>query len=337
MAHSEDRLVTAAEELKNLHHNLSAMREGFHGSLLSGENLYQLQKKLLESKDFAADLKKQHPVLHEALSGSLLPSWGTVYRYTVGEKKKQPTYQIVKDIAAFCTKAFSFDETVTADDLLHKKLDFPALRRENERWKRYVGLYRCFYIYPDSLTGDKIQIHGALLQLQEEEGALLARMVTGIRRDERFAELAEIFSQHSQATFYESFKAYNDSLPEYEGRLVCYEGKAEFDIPDHFLLRLHRVKHHNAAIVLLRRWENSAQRDYSGGVAAVTLCRGDDMTGYAMAITRHPMSLTQEKELLQRHLCGADAGVKGMALDKKMDKYWNQAVMDWGYQQSMED
>lgn len=330
------KFITGEKELHTLQCNLAAMQKQFKGNPLSGENLYQLLKKIQENHDFSAELKRQHPVLHEALTGSLLPSWGTVYRYTTGGK--QPTLKIVQDIAAFCTKAFSFDEAVTADDFLHTDLtaSFPPLRRENERWNRYVGLYRGFYIYPDSLAGDDLQIHGALLQLREDEGKLLVRMVTGIRQDVRFAELEDIFSQHLKETFFENFKTYNDSLPEYEGRLVCYEGKAEFDIPNHFLLRLHRVNHQNAALLLLRRWEKSAQRIYSGGVAAVTLCRGDDMTGYAMAITRHAMSLTQEKELLQRHLCSADMGVKGVSLDKKMDKYWNQAVMDWGYRQSLE-
>lgn len=338
MERGDKRLVTDEGQLACFYKNLKAMGQRFEEKPLSGEALYQLLRKVREREkypEFAKDLGEAYPVLFETLSGNILPSWNTVYKYTVGGE--MPTRKFVQDVANFCSKVFSFDTAVLTDDLLDSELDpFPELRRVNERWGRYVGLYRCFYYYPNAVAGETPRLHGGLMHLREEEGALLCRLVTGIRREERFPELWELMAAHPGEEGLERLKAYNDALPEHEGRLVFYDGKADFEFLGYFMMRLHRMKHHNGALVLLRRWDDSAQKRYSGGIAAVTLFRGDDVTSFAMAITRQEMTFSGDGELIGRHLSVASQGEKGMAVSKQMDKYWNHAVMDWSCEREQE-
>ena len=327
--------VTDGQELERLAGNLSAMRRQFVGSPLSGEKLYQLLRSKWSDAEYDRELKEKHPVLHQAAAG--FRSWNTVYQQTEGGQL--PTRELVEDIAAFCTRAFAFDSDVTAEDLLCRDLaPFPPLRRENERWGRYVGLYRCFYLYPDSLEGDELQLHGALLQLREERGKLLCRWVTGIRRDERFGALEELMTGAPWADVPRRLTAFSRTLPPYEGRLVCYEGSMEPSIPGFFLLRLQRVEHPNAAVVALRRWDDSAQPDYSGGVALATLFRDHSKANvacHAMLLTREKMSLAGERALLMRHLNYADNEGKGLCVPVEMDRKWNQAVMEWSYRRAV--
>ena len=339
MERGDKRLVTDESELACFYENLKAMGQRFEEKPLSGEALYQLLRKVREREkypEFAKTLEEAYPVLFETLSGNILPSWNTVYKYTVGGET--PTRKFVQDVANFCSKVFSFDTAVLTNDLLNNDLDpFPELRRVNERWGRYVGLYRCFYRYPDAMDGVEPALHGGVLQLWEEDGALLCRLVTGIRREERFNQLWELMAACPEGEGLEQLKVYNDALPEYEGRLVCYEGRVDFDFQGYFAVRLHRVNHHNGALVLLRRWDSSAQKRYSGGIAAVTLLRGDGITQFAMAVTRQEMTFSGDGELLKRHLRGADLGARGMAVSRQMDKYWNQAVMDWSCERAQEE
>ena len=133
--------------------------------------------------------------------------------------------------------------------------------------------------------------------------------------------------------FYEAFRRYNDSLPVYEGRMVCYEGVRDPAYEGYFFLRMDRVEHHNVLTALLRRWDRSAQALYSGGIASVTVCRSDGITSYPMAVTREELSLVQDRPMLERYLhrSRADNGVPGMVVTREMDKRWNRAVMEWCY------
>ena len=317
---SQEPHVTDPWEQNQLMENICAMEDR-----LWGQPLHNIRRKHFTDPSYLAE---DYPILHQALYE--LPAWSALFNYTKGET---PTYKQVEKIAVFCTKAFSFDCTITKDDLLRRNLaPFPPLRTKNERWKRYVGLYRGFYLYPDSLEGE--EVHGSLLQLQESDGNLLCRWVTGIRRDERFGELEALLTDHPGPEFFDVFQLYNASLPPYESRLVFYEGSMDPAIPEYFLLKLRRRGHSNAALVLLRRWGNSAQAHYSGGAALVNLFRDQSKAAASslpMLLTRQSMTLTREKELLIRHLHYADHRDLGLSISLDMDRRWNQALMEWSY------
>ena len=314
--------VTEEWEWYNLTDNMTAMSQQ-----LWGEPLHNLRRKVTYDSQFLA---VEHPVLHQALYE--LPAWSALYNFTKGEF---PTHKQVDKIAVFCNKAFSFDRTITREDLLYTDLaPFPPLREENERWKRYVGIYRGFYLYPESLDGK--ELHGSLLQLQEYDGELFCRWVTGIRRDERFGELEKLFLEHPGPELFHAFQLYNASLPPYESRLVFYEGIMDSAIPGYFLLKLRRREHSNAALVLLRRWGNSAQSHYSGGAALVNLFRDQSKAAASsqpMLLARQSMTLAREKEVLLRHLGLALQQEPGLSISLDMDRRWNQALMEWSYRQ----
>lgn len=323
------------KQVEQLRRNLKLMQSSFTGKGLKNEPLHVMLRNKWNYETYDKDLRNNHPILHEALQ--VFRAWNTVYQQTSG--RQLPTHELVDDLATFCSAAFSFDEDVTKHDLLTRDLDpFPPLRRESERWGRYEGLYRSFYLYPDTLEGDEEQLHGGLLQLREAKGKLLCRWVTGIRREERFAPLEQMLTNTPDEEFFAALTVYNKSLPSYEGRLVCYEGSMDPDVTGFFLLRMRRVGHPNAAQILLRRWDESAQAFYSGGVALVNLFRDQskaDMVCHAALITRERMSLDKERELLLRHLGYAGNGVRGLCVPVDMDRKWNQAVMEWGYKQSV--
>lgn len=315
--------VTEEWEWYNLTDNMTAMSQQ-----LWGEPLHNLRRKVTYDSQFLA---AEHPVLHQALYE--LPAWSALYNFTKGEF---PTHKQVDKIAVFCNKAFSFDRTITREDLLYTDLaPFPPLREENERWKRYVGIYRGFYLYPDSLDGE--EVHGSLLQLQEDtDGNLLCRWVTGIRRDERFGELEKLLLEYPGPDLFDAFQLYNAGLPPYESRLVFYEGIMDPAIPGYFLLKLWRRGHSNSALVLMRRWSDSAQTHYSGGAALVNLFRDQSKAAASsqpMLLARQSMTLAKEKGLLLRHLRGALQPEPGLSISLDMDRKWNQALMEWSYRQ----
>ena len=319
---TQESRVTEEWEWYNLTDNMTAMSQQ-----LWGEPLHNLRRKVTYDPQFLA---AEHPVLHQALYE--LPAWSALYNFTKGEL---PTHKQVDKIAVFCNKAFSFDRIITREDLLYTDLaPFPPLREENERWSRYVGIYRGFYLYPESLDGE--ELHGSLLHLFERDGELLCRWATGIRRDERFDELEKLLLEHPGPELFDAFQRYNASLPPYESRLVLYEGIMDPSIPDYFLLKLRRCSHPNSALVFLRRWGNSAQTHYSGGAALVNLFRDKSKasaSSQAMLLARQHLTLTREKNALIRHLRSAHQTEAGLSISLDMDRRWNQALMEWSYRQ----
>lgn len=316
---SREARVTEEWQWYNLIDNLAAMKDR-----LWGQALHNIRRKHSEDPSYLAE---EHPVLHQALYE--LPAWSALFSYTKGEA---PTYKQVDKIAAFCNKAFAFDRTITREDLLYTDLaPFPPLREETEHWKRYTGIYRGFYLYPDSLEGN--ELHGSLLQLRENiDGFLLCRWITGIRRDERFPELEELLTQHPEEGIYDAFRLYNASLPPYESRMVFYEGVMDPSIPGYFLLKLLRRDHSNSALVMMRRWGNSAQAHYTGGAALVNLFRDQSKaaaSSHPMLLARQHITLTREKNVLLRHLRCARQPEPGLTMSLDMDRKWNQALMEW--------
>jgi len=321
-------------EKKRLLANIDAMKERFQGEPFAGENLALLKRKVVEQEEsyriFKKKLEEREPLLYKSLTDDTLPSHSSIY--DVLAKRKEPSRRFVNDMASFCTKVFSFDETVEADDLLTKDLSpFPPLRRINERWNRYVGIYRGFYPY----HGDRgPELRGALLQITEAQGVMLCRFITGVRKDSRFDVLRELLmADITEEQFAEAFEEYNKSLPSPEARLVCYKGSAELSVPGYFLFKAQRIDNQNVALLSLRRFDSSAQPHYSGGIATVTLCRSDDMVTYPMLVTQSAFSLQKDKEMLFRHLKGGIRGKAGLKLSVEMDKNWNQSIMDWCFWQ----
>ena len=316
---TQEERVTNDWERCNLLDNLTAMQDA-----LWGQPLHNIRRKhALNPSDLATD----YPVLNRALYA--LPAWSALFSYTRGEI---PTCKQVDKIALFCTKAFAFDRTITREDLLHTDLSpFPPLREEQERWHRYVGIYRGFYLYTDAQKGS--ELHGALLQLQENtDGDLLCRWVTGIRRDERFSELEDLLTRHPEEDAYDVFHLYSKNLPPYESRMVFYEGMMDPSVPQYFLLKLLRRGHSNSALVLMRRWDFSVQPHYTGGVALVNLFQDlskASASSHPMLLSREKLTLTQEKELLLRHLRSACQPEPGMILSMDMDRKWNHDLMEW--------
>lgn len=331
------------EEQKNaLLANLERMKQCFAGAPFKkeGEELHQVLRKVkapMTEKEinFAAELKEKYPVLHKALFYGPLPGHANVKDFSSG--KIVPTKDFVEVLTDFCKEAFAVDETFSTQDLLERELNpFPRLRRIADVWGRYIGIYRAFYFYPESLEGDEQELHGALLQLKENRsnGGLQGRIITGVRRDKRFAALQQLLEDEEKGkieNFYEAFRAYNDSLPVYEARMVCYEGEVDFTYSSYFFLRMDRVEHRNSLTLLLRRWDRSAQTYYSGGIGAVTVCRSDGVTCYPMAVTREPFSLEKERPMLERYLrrSQVESGVPGILVSRELDKRWNRAVMEW--------
>ena len=303
----------------NLLDNLTAMQDS-----LWGHSLHNIRRKHSETPSYLAE---EHPVLNQALYE--LPAWTALFSYTKGEL---PTYKQVDKIAAFCNKAFAFDRIITREDLLRTDLaPFPPLREDAEHWTRYTGFYRGFYIYPTALSGS--ELHGTLLHLQEnKDGDLLCRFITGIRRDERFGELEALLTQYPDEDAFDAFYRYNASLPPYESHMVFYDGVMDPSLPGYFLLKLRRRGHSNSALVLMRRWDSSAQPHYSGGVALVNLFQDQSKasaSSHPMLLSRENLTLTGEKEILLRHLRSAQQPDARLTLSMDMDRQWNQVLMEW--------
>lgn len=324
------------KETEYLLNNINAMKERFQGEPFHGEGLSQLRRKVTgrEKSDllFQKRLKETQPLLFEIVSGNTLKSHVQIYHVESGKKKANRGF--AEDIAAFCTKAFAFDETVTPEDVVTKDLSpFPPLRRINERWKRYVGTYRCFYPY-QSERG--LELRGGLLDLKEEEGHLRCRLITGIRKDERFEDILG-FIKLPIEHFMKRLEQYSKTLSSHEARLACYEGSADVSIDGYLFLKAPRVDNQNVALILLRRFDTSSQPHYSGCIAAVTLCRKDDVVTYPMTVSLPEFSMKQEKELLLRYLKDSIHGEAGLSLSADRDKKWNQSVMDWCFWQEEND
>lgn len=332
--------ITDEKQKKRLFQNLEAMKERFQGEPFSGEGLAQIMRKIKNddhtenNEEFKRKLAKTQPLLYEILSGNTLQGWGTVDAMTAG--RKEPSRRFVKDLAAFCTKAFSFDRDVTCEELLTCDLaPFPPLRRINERWNRYVGIYHGYFPY----QGERgLELHGSLLEMREESGILLSRFITGIRRDLRFDELKQLLTDYPKENFVDKFRQYSEILPPYEARMACYEGSADSSIPGYFQLKMQRMdkENTNTASIFLRRWDKSTQPQYSGSIGTVILCRENDMVTYPLAVTRCGLSLQQEREMLVRHLGRVQDGESLLRISSEADRKWNGAIMDWCFLQDEE-
>lgn len=313
--------ITDTKKQQQLQCNISAMEEQLFGYSLSNF----LRKKEKTGKDgenpFADKLKKEYKPVYDATV--CLPPSSTLNKHLTDPEG--PPQKTVDCIADFCSKAFNFDEPISADDLLNRDLrPFPFLRR-TEQWMRYEGTYRCFYFNPDEKGHT---LNGGLLKLKENkhDGRFQAALITGIWRDKYFYDLENLLEGGITDDLHSKCKAYSDSYPDAEMRLVTYQGTVDTQIPGHFLLRLPRVpreKHSNAALVLLRRFDSSAQKNYSGGIATVNLCRADNITSHAMIVVRSKLSLQKDGEFLKTYLNQVDNGVKGMMVTKDLDKDWN--------------
>ena len=334
MANKSLKYIENRIQLTNWYDNINNINESFTSELLKDSSLLLIRRKLDEKSDsndlFAKKLKDAHPIFYKAML-SHLPGWQTIRKFTAGIHV--PSEEFVDKMAKFCTAAFSFDKTVTPDDLLNRKLgSIPPLRTENERWNRYRGIYRCFYLYPDTSDAEEHQLRGGLLQLWEEAGTMHCRFITGVISDERFDEIKNLMSSHPGNDFSEEFSSYKKQLPDYEV-LVCYEGTMDPSIDEYMLMKLQRKNHINAALIFLRRRDNSANKLYSGGLAAVTLCRQSKINCHAMAITRSQLSIEQDYDLLCRYLRLADKGELGIKITEELDGQWHRTTNSRLYQQ----
>ncbi len=314
------------KEIKQLVLNMYAMKARFQGEPFCGEGLSQLRRKATghdkSHLEFQKKLQLTQPLLFKLASENVLPDCSTIYKVETGKDKPSPKF--VKAIADFCTQAFSFDKTITADDLLTSTLSFPPLRRVNERWERYVGTYRCFYPYQSE---NGLELRGGILDLSEKEGDLLCRFVTGIRKDERFIELMEWIKLPTEELI-KKLEQYGKNLTSHELRPVVYEGSAEVS-DGYFHFKAQRADNNNVAWLILRRFDTSSQPHYSGCIATVTLCREDDVVTYPMAVSLPDFSMKNEKEMLLRYLKSGIHGEAGLNLSVDMDKKWNRSINDW--------
>ena len=310
--------ITSPEKLKNLQRNLDSISERL------GMPLYKFRRDLSahSGKNSLADkFKQDHKPVYDA--ANKLPSFSTLWNQTEKVPADPLKEGTVVKIARFCSDAFLFDEPISDTDLLNREIfPFPPLLRTGQ-WERYKGVYRCFYINPDETQP---QLNGALLKLQDNNGKLQAFLVTGIWRDRYFDDLERILDDRRFDQLAAKCQAYSHQHPDDEMRLVTYQGPAESTISGYFLLRLPRVPlkdHSNTALVLLRRFDSSAQSSYSGGIASVTLCRGDNLTSYAMVVARERLSLTRDGGFLTQYLNQTNSGTQGLRIKKDLDETWN--------------
>lgn len=297
-----------------LKRNLSAMEEQLGCTLVN----FLSKKEKSGDNSFADQLKKDYRPVYDATT-CLLPSstLDAHLRHPDG-----PPPQTVDRIADFCSRAFEFDTPISKDDLLTRDISFPSLLKTGH-WDRYKGVYRCFYINPDETQP---QLNGGLLKVRDNDGKLQAFLVTGVWRDRYFDDLERILDDRHFDQLTAKCQAYSHQHPDAEMRLVTYQGAVETTIQGYFLLRLPRAplkEHSNTALVLLRRFDTSAQSNYSGGIASVTLCRGDNLTSYAMVVVRERLSLSRDGEFLTHYLDQTDSGPKGIQIKKDLDETWN--------------
>jgi len=326
MAAPEKLRVTDTEQLERLRQNLTAMQ-----GRLAGRHLHVYRRNLSDKPEFAAQEEKEHrPAFHAA---QRLPAQSTLQGYYAG--REAPTWEDVDRIAEFCTAAFSFDKdtTIIAHDLLTREIEFPALR-PTQSWERYKGTYRCFYFYPDlrlEESGGVPKLQGGLLRLWERDGELNASLITGIRRDEQFLDLERLISKVGERDIYPDFKAYNNKLPEHESRLVSYQDRVDTTLPGYLTMRLRRqgsVEHGNVAYLILRRFDKSAQPKYSGGIASVTLCRGGNLTSFAMVVVREKLTMTLDGDFNARYLAEQGNDGRGLRITEESEGHWNRAMLE---------
>ena len=330
MARQAQEYVKNNVQLTNWYSNINKINESFTSELLKGRPILLIRRKLDEVNEhnliFAEKLRESHPIFYNAILEHL-PGWQTIRKFTAGIHA--PSYEFVDAMARFCTAAFSFDEAITRNDLLNGELpSIPPLRTENERWNRYVGIYRCFYIYPDTSEAEEPQLRGGLLQLSEEAGVMHCRIVTGLMDESNFQSVKDLMIDHQGSDFNEEFRAYKKQLPSYDV-LVCYEGTMDPSVEDYLLMRLQRTNHSNTAFIFLRRRDGSAQNYYSGGLASVTLCRENKILCYTMAISRHELNIESEDDLLRRYLGLTDKGELGIKITEELDGQWHQTTNSW--------
>ena len=327
MAAPEKPRISDEKRLECFRDNLAAMRVR-----LRNQPLHNYKRKIQKDDDWAREEERDHRPAFNALD--LLPGYSTLQGYAAGNAA--PTQEDVDRIADFCTQAFAFEEAVTAADLLTREINFPVLR-PTQKWDRYKGCYRCFYFYPDlrlEESGGSPQLQGGLLNLWEVQGELWACFITGIRRDSQFPELErlmELVSKAYEQAFYAAFKSYNDRLDKYESRLVCYRGPVDTTVPGYLTLRLRRmdeVESNNVAFLFLRRFDKSAQPEYSGGIADVTLCRGSNLTSFAMVVVREELTMAFDGAFHARYLAEQSNCGRGIRITEDSEGHWNRAMLE---------
>lgn len=332
MANTKKDKVTDPEQLKCFQKNLRAMQKR-----LLNEPLHNFRRKATRSTSsmedpkknrFARELERDYRPAFNAAQD--LPAYSALYSYLTGGEVPQDA--VVK-IADFCTAALAFGEPITDLDLLTREIDFPALR-PTVSLKRYEGIYRCFYFYPDlrlEESGGEPQLQGGLLRLKEEEGELRACLITGIRRDEQFSELETLIALSEKPEFFSAFKAYNARLPEHESRLVCYRNQVDMGIAEYLTMHLRRQgeeEHGNVAFLFLRRFDKSAQPKYSGGIAGVTLCRGGNLTSFAMVVVREKLTMAADGAFNARYLAEQSNDGRGLRITEDSEGHWNRAMLE---------
>ena len=313
--------VKDKEKLQIFRSNLEAMEE------VLGYPLYNFKRKLYDKDkktDFGRKFEREYKAAFDAAE-EYLPSCSTLRSQTTEGGGAVLKGSTVEKIAQFCTEAFMFDEVITGEDLLSRRISFPELYRTGQ-WSRYVGIYRCFYFYPGRKTAE--EMHGGLLKLWEESGKLRAFLVTGLTRDRYIQELEEkiegISSRQPEEKLYSVCQEYNRKHSyEYMG-LVMYQGVVQMSLPHHLLMQLQRCGGTSVAVLALQRRDESAQNHYSGGIASVTLCRKNNITSHPMAVVRDELTLKQDGEFLEEYLRIVDNGVKGFRITNDTDTDWNQ-------------
>jgi len=173
-----------------------------------------------------------------------------------------------------------------------------------------------------------LELRGAILDLRESEGKLLCRFITGIRKDERFAELMEWVKLPIE-DFSKKLDQHSKILNQHEPRQVIYEGSADVSIDGYFHFKAQRTDNNNVALIILRRFDTSSQPQYSGCIATVTLCREDDVVTYPMTVSLPGFSMKRDKEILLRYLRKSIHGEAGLNLSVDTDKKWNRSINDW--------
>lgn len=311
--------VEDKEKLRIFHSNIDGMKQ------ILGQPLYNFKRKLDENlgkNDFARKLEREHKAAYDAAK-AYLPGSSTLSNQMRGKNPlKEDT---VEKIAQFCSEAFMFDEVITRDDLLTRQISFPELYRTGQ-WSRYVGIYRCFYFYPGRKNA--AELHGGLLKLWEKSGKLHAFLVTGLRRDRYIQELEQkiegIPPRQLEEKLYSVCQEYSRGHSDVDMGLVMYQGVVQMSMIHHLLMQLQRCGRSSVAVLALHRRDESAQNNYSGGIASVTLCRSSNITSYPMAVVRHKLFLEQDREFLEEYLRAVNNGVKGFRITNDTDTEWNQ-------------
>lgn len=313
--------VKSEERLKIFRSNLEGMER------VLGQPLHNFKRKLYDKDkktDFGRKFEQEHKAAFDAAQEHL-PSCSTLRSQTVEDGSAVLKGSTVEKIAQFCSEAFVLDEVITGEDLLTRQIPFTKLYR-TEEWSRYVGIYRCFYFYPGRKNA--AELHGGLLKLWEKSGKLYAFLVTGLRRDRYIQELEQkiegILPRQLEEKLYSVCQEYSRGHSDVDMGLVMYQGVVQMSMDHHLLMQLQRCGRSSVAVLALHRRDESAQNNYSGGIASVTLCRSSNITSYPMAVVRHKLFLEQDREFLEEYLRAVNNGVKGFRITNDTDTEWNQ-------------